>query len=94
MYPGEEYILAIIAQALVTGTYFATFLLCLRWLLFSDDGGSLRKGINRPFLIITVILFAFSATDFSLSLQSTLLATEGANTALYLIVLAVSESKV
>ena len=94
MYPGEEYILAIIAQAFVTGTYFATFLLCLRWLLFSDDGGSLRKGINRPFLIITVILFAFSATDFSLSLRSTLLATEGANTALYLIVLAVSESQV
>ncbi|KAF8341125.1 hypothetical protein F5887DRAFT_385332 [Amanita rubescens] len=67
MYPGEEYIIAITIQALVTGTYFATFLLCLRWLVFSDDGGTPRKRINWP-LIITVILFAFAVTDFSVSL--------------------------
>ncbi len=94
MYPGEEYIVAITTQALVTGTYFATFLLCLRWLVFSDDGGSLRKRINWPFLIITVVLFAFTMTEFSISLQSTLLAFEDENIALYLIVFNVSDSEI
>jgi hypothetical protein len=92
MYPNQEYIAAIIAQALGTGTYFATFLLSLRWLVFSDDGGSLRKRINWPFLIITVILFAFAVTDFGVSLQSTI-HSEAANIRLYLTVLTVSDSK-
>ncbi|KAF8330665.1 hypothetical protein F5887DRAFT_78468 [Amanita rubescens] len=87
MHPGEEYIVAITTQALVTGTYFATFLLCLRWLVFSDDGGTLRKRINWPFLIITVILFAFAVTDFSISLRSLLLVFEDENIGFYLIVL-------
>lgn len=43
-------IVAVTVQAFVTGAYLASFLLCLRWHIFSDDGQSLRKGINRPFL--------------------------------------------
>ena len=56
-------------QALVTGVYFVSFLLCLRWLVFSDNGESLRRRISWPFLIITIILFAFSLTGFIISLQ-------------------------
>lgn len=93
MYPDEEYTVAVTTQALLTGTYFATFLLCLRWLVFSDDGGTLRKRINWPFLIITVILFAFAVTEFSISFQSMLLAFEGENIGFYLIVLNVSDSR-
>jgi len=56
-------------QALVTGAYFASFLLCLRWLIFSDDGENLRKGISWPFLMITLVLFAFAVTAFAINLQ-------------------------
>jgi hypothetical protein len=57
-------------HALLTGVQFTSFLLCLRWLIFSDDGGTLRKPIHRPFLIITIILFAFSVTAFAFDLQT------------------------
>ncbi len=66
-------IIATTLQAFLIGLYFASFLLCLRWLIFSDDGGTLRKPIHRPFLIITLILFAFSMTSHGLCLQKTLL---------------------
>jgi len=75
----EVYIIAMTLQALLTGVYLASFLLCLRWLIFSDDGGALRKTIQWPFLTITIILFAFSATDLGMSLQATFLASQGAS---------------
>ncbi|KAF8325110.1 hypothetical protein F5887DRAFT_259817 [Amanita rubescens] len=75
----EATIIAITLQALLTGVYFTSFLLCLRWLIFSDDGGTLRKPIHRPFLIITVILFTFSVTDLGFSLQATLLFSQVAS---------------
>ncbi len=64
-------------QALVMGAYFTSFLMCLRWLIFSDDGGTLRKRINWPFFIITVVLFALSVTELSISLHVTLIVSEG-----------------
>ena len=70
------YVAAITTQALVTGIYFATFLVCLRWLVFSDDGGTVRKRIHWPLLTIAIVLFAFSVTDFGISLQTTLLVLE------------------
>ncbi|SRR6266550_2666965 len=65
----EGYIVGITIQAFVTGAYFASFLLCLRWLVFSDNGENLRKRISWPFLIITIIIFAFSLTGFVISLH-------------------------
>ena len=65
----QIYLIATTLQALLTGTHFATFLLCLRWLIFSDDGGTLCKPINQPFLIITAILFALSVITLGLCLQ-------------------------
>ena len=73
------YITAITVQAVITGAYFALFLICLRWLVFSDDGGMLRKGVNWPYLTIAIILFAFSLTAFVVSLQATLFISEGNN---------------
>jgi hypothetical protein len=57
-------------EALLVGVHFTSFLLCLRWLIFSDDGETMRKPIQWPFLIITIILFAFSVTDLSFNLQA------------------------
>ena len=73
----EIHIIAMATQALLTGVYFASFFLCLRWLIFSDDGETLRKWIHWPFLTITIILFACSVIGFSISLQATLLVFEG-----------------
>ncbi|KAF8342398.1 hypothetical protein F5887DRAFT_1283775 [Amanita rubescens] len=75
----KVYIIAMTLEALLTGVYLTSFLLCLRWLIFSDDGETLRKGIHWPFFIITVIIFASSVTDLSLSLQTTLLVSQGAS---------------
>ncbi|KAF8341128.1 hypothetical protein F5887DRAFT_976843, partial [Amanita rubescens] len=72
----EGDIIGITLQALLTGVYFASFLLCLRWLIFSDDGGTLRKPIHWPFFFITTILFAFSVASLGLCLQKTLLLSQ------------------
>jgi hypothetical protein len=67
----KGFMIALTMQALVMGAYVASFLLCLRWLVFSDKGGTLRKGINWPLLIITIVLFALSSTVFIIVLSST-----------------------
>jgi hypothetical protein len=74
--PVEVYMIATTTQAFVTGAYFASFLMCLRWLIFSDDGGTLRKWIHWPPLTIAILLFAFSVTDLGVSLKTTLLIFE------------------
>jgi hypothetical protein len=76
----QAFIIATTLQALLTGVYFALFLLCLRWLIFSDDGGTLRKDVHRSFLIITVILFAFSVTALGLCMQRALFNSQGVST--------------
>lgn len=73
----ELCVIATAMQALVTGVFLATFFVCLRWLVFSDDGKTLRKPIHRPFLTVAVALFVFSVTDLSLTLQTTLLIFKG-----------------
>ncbi|KAF8330642.1 hypothetical protein F5887DRAFT_999715 [Amanita rubescens] len=75
--PLEVCIIAMTMQALVTGAYLTSFLMCLRWLVLSDDGGSLRKRINWPIFIITVVLFSLCVTELSISLHVTLLISEG-----------------
>ncbi len=79
----KGYIIAATVQALVTGAYFVSFLLCLRWLVFSDNGGTLRKRIDWPYLIIAIILFVFSLTDLIISLQAALFSAEGRSAKVY-----------
>ncbi|KAF8330641.1 hypothetical protein F5887DRAFT_1081488 [Amanita rubescens] len=73
----EAYIIAVTVQALLMGAYFVSFLICLRWLVFSDDGGTLRKGINWTLLSIAIILFALSVADLCISVHIILLVSEG-----------------
>jgi hypothetical protein len=90
-------IIAMTTQALVTGVYFASFLLCIRWIAFPDDGGMQRKNIGRPtsiMFIISILLFALSVTDFSLSLRSTLLASQGINSLLFVGTITVRNSRI
>jgi len=42
-----------------------------------------RKGINWPLLTATIVLFGFAVTDLGLSLQETLLASEGLSDQVY-----------
>ncbi len=72
----EVYIIAVTIQTLLTGAYFASFLICLRWLVVSDDGRNLRKRISWPLLSIAIILFAFSVVDLGISVQTMLLISE------------------
>lgn len=58
-------------KAFFWGIYLVSLFICLRWLVWSDDGMSLRKSFNRPMLAVTIILFAFSLTDFGLYMYST-----------------------
>ena len=76
-------IVGVTVHALLTGVYFVSFILCLRWLILADDSSTLRKAIHRPFLIITVILFAFSVADLGLSLKFNLLIVSSARNFIY-----------
>ncbi|KAF8338659.1 hypothetical protein F5887DRAFT_1077593 [Amanita rubescens] len=67
----KGFMIALTVEALIMGAYVASFLLCLRWLVFSDKGGTLRKGINWPLLTIAIVLFALTATAFIIFLSST-----------------------
>src|SRR6266576_1949986 len=74
MFPGpsvQGFIIAVTALSVVMGVYIASFLLCLRWLVFADKGGTLRKGINWILLIITIVIFDLSATAYLIFLSST-----------------------
>ncbi|KAF8341141.1 hypothetical protein F5887DRAFT_976910 [Amanita rubescens] len=62
----KVFLIALTTQALVTGVYLASFLLCLRWFVFSDDGEKIRKGITWHLLIITIVLFALSLGEFGI----------------------------
>jgi len=61
-------------QAMLSGLYTATFVLCLRWLVFTDEGWKLRsrKQINWPMLILAVLVFGLATVDLLLSCRTAL----------------------
>src|SRR6266550_8739348 len=65
----KEFLISLTVYAFITGAYFASFLLCLRWFIFSDDGETIRKGIKWPLLIITNILFGLALGEFGIFLH-------------------------
>ena len=73
----ESYIIAMTTQAFVTGLYFASVLLCLQWLVFSNTGRVLRKGINWSLVITTIVLFSLFVTDLGYALRDMFLIFEG-----------------
>ncbi|TFK34155.1 hypothetical protein BDQ12DRAFT_715432 [Crucibulum laeve] len=54
--------------AIFLGLYLSTFFLCLRWLLFSDNGWTFRKKISWIMLSASAVLCALDITNNSLSL--------------------------
>lgn len=57
------------AGALAFGLYFATFLACLRWLLFADEGWTPRKNIRWLMVAMTVLILICNVMYLSWSLH-------------------------
>ncbi|PFH48649.1 hypothetical protein AMATHDRAFT_127121, partial [Amanita thiersii Skay4041] len=53
-------------QSLFCGFYITTFIQCVRWLAFSNDGWTLRDNTNRPLLAITCCIFVLTITNLFL----------------------------
>ncbi|KAM6492253.1 hypothetical protein JOM56_011977 [Amanita muscaria] len=69
---GQRLIVTAIAEALLYGIYVATFIRCLRWLIFTDEGWKLREKIPGPSLTMafaTIFFFLASTTNLITSLQ-------------------------
>ncbi|KAF9004316.1 hypothetical protein BDQ17DRAFT_1541516 [Cyathus striatus] len=60
--PASQEIIALFLAATLYGLYLSTFLHCIRWLLFVDQGWKLRRlsAVKWPTLIATLLIFAFS----------------------------------
>ncbi|KAM6499792.1 hypothetical protein JOM56_005300 [Amanita muscaria] len=54
----ESFVTSLLVQTSFYGLYMATFGVCLRWLLFADEGWRLRKPLDWPMLVATIIIFA------------------------------------
>ncbi|KIL61473.1 hypothetical protein M378DRAFT_82541 [Amanita muscaria Koide BX008] len=68
----QRLIVTAIAEALLYGIYVATFIRCLRWLIFTDEGWKLRGKIPGPSLTMTfatIFFFLASTTNLITSLQ-------------------------
>ncbi|KIJ41913.1 hypothetical protein M422DRAFT_780142 [Sphaerobolus stellatus SS14] len=57
-------------DALFLGIYLTTFVRCLRWLVWADEGWKLRKKINWTMLIITLLISGCIFTNMVVFLQS------------------------
>ncbi|KAF5364020.1 hypothetical protein D9756_001062 [Leucocoprinus leucothites] len=55
--------------AFAFGLYFATLLVCLRWLLIADDGWRLKPKIRWNILFITFLIFACNVVYLSMTVR-------------------------
>ena len=90
----EAVIVSTTVQAVLTGAYFATFLLCLRWQIYPNPGyiSKTGKGFQRFMLSLTIIIFTFAMTDLGISLEASLLALRGADNLVFAGIIAVRSS--
>lgn len=63
----EAFLVAIFVQAVLYGVYVATFLHCLRWLLFTKEGWRLQRKVNWPMLVIPMNLFVLETIGLGLN---------------------------
>ena len=68
----EAFVIPLFVQSVMFGSYVATLVHCLRWLLFDDEGWKMREKINWGMLIITILVFLFSTANLGISLQMTI----------------------
>ncbi|KIL61471.1 hypothetical protein M378DRAFT_856089 [Amanita muscaria Koide BX008] len=57
--------------AILFGLHFASFVHCVRWLLFEDEGWRVRKKPNRGLVITTLLVFFLSTVSFSTTVYTT-----------------------
>ncbi|PFH45771.1 hypothetical protein AMATHDRAFT_8691 [Amanita thiersii Skay4041] len=59
-------IIAIFSLCIFGGLNTTTFLRCVRWLVFKDEGYALRNHINWPLLALTIFMYLLFITDLFL----------------------------
>ena len=67
----ELYFFSLIVQAILYGTYLPTFVYCLRWLVYDDNGWYMRERIHWPMLTASIAIFLLSTTHLGLLFWST-----------------------
>lgn len=65
----EALLVANFVQAILYGLYIATFILCIQWLIFVDEGWQVRslQKIPWPTLTLVILLFIFSTVNLGTS---------------------------
>ncbi|PFH47649.1 hypothetical protein AMATHDRAFT_6566 [Amanita thiersii Skay4041] len=62
----RSYIIVAFVQAVFSGLYVATFLQCIRWLAFSNQGWAIRDRISWLLLTMTCCIFALSIANLAI----------------------------
>ncbi|SRR6266550_2035078 len=75
----EAAFVSVVILAIMNGIHLVTFLLCLRWQIYSDVDWKIRKDISWSMIIVTILVFALSVTNLGICLGSFLLAMHGNN---------------
>ena len=65
-------VVALFVQSIFYGLYSATFVHCIRWLVFVDDGWKFREKMNWFMILVTSLLFIFSTANLGASVPLTL----------------------
>ncbi|KDR74688.1 hypothetical protein GALMADRAFT_1334029 [Galerina marginata CBS 339.88] len=68
---GTDRVAALFVGSLAHGVYLSTFAICIRWLLFADEGWKFRKRIDWTMLSAMLALFVLSSTHIALAVSST-----------------------
>lgn len=63
-------LIALFIAALCTGVYICTLLLSVRWLVFKDEGWSIRKRISKGFLAATLAIAVLSTVHIVLAVTT------------------------
>ncbi|KAF9446594.1 hypothetical protein P691DRAFT_825444 [Macrolepiota fuliginosa MF-IS2] len=68
----DQEISVVFVGALAFGLYFSTFLSCVRWLLFADEGWKVRRDIRWPTVAMTILIFGVNVVFLSWTLHWTM----------------------
>ncbi|KDR74689.1 hypothetical protein GALMADRAFT_141043 [Galerina marginata CBS 339.88] len=69
-------LLALFVAAVSTGMYLCTFFYCIRWLVYTDEGWKIRKGIDKIMLSGTLAIFVMSSIHTSLAVSTSFAAIQ------------------
>ena len=70
MHPsGKKIAIDVFVQAILYGLYVATFVHCLRWLIYTDDGWRRRDRVNKLMLTATILIFMLTTMDLGIAFR-------------------------